>query len=166
MMVQQTAYTTDDVWKSYGTETAVSDWVRVEQSLTDKFAEATMDPDWMHLDPERCKRDGPYDTTIAFGFWTMSMLTHFIRQTTGREYPEGALYGFNYGFDRVRLTAPVKMGTRIRAHQKLVDVQDRGNGRFVIKNEVRIEIEGEEKPAMYAEWLGMMIYPSPDAAGE
>ena len=90
----------------------------------------------------------------------MSLLSYFFRKTLGREYPEGALYGLNYGLDRVRLMAPVMIGKRIRNHTKLIDIEDRGEGRFVVKTENRVEIEGEEKPAMIAEWLFMLVYPT------
>jgi acyl dehydratase len=147
----------DRVKASYGEGYRTSDWLTVEQSFMDRFAEVTLDPDWMHIDPERARRDGPFDTTIAFGFWTISMLTHFTRQIAGSEYPEGIDYGFNYGFDRVRLMAPIPIGSRIRLHSKLLDIENRGTGRYLVRTENRVEIEGEEKPAMVAEWLGMMV---------
>ena len=145
----------------YGTEPRVSDWITVEQALIDKFGEATSDVDWMHTDPVRARREGPFGGTIAFGFWTLSMLTKFVRQTTGVDYPEGALYGLNYGFDRVRLMAPVLVGARIRNHMRLIDVETRGQGRYLVKTENRVEIEAVEKPAMIAEWLVLLVYDTP-----
>ena len=142
----------------YGDKTTVSDWFTVEQTLIDKFGEATCDLDWMHVDPERAKREGPFGGTIAFGFWTISMMTCFTRQMFGQDYPEGALYGLNYGFDRLRLMSPVPIGRRIRCHCRLMDIEERGEGQFLVKTENRIEVKGVEKPAMIAEWLFMLVY--------
>ena len=152
--------TVDEVRRWFAEKSRVSDWLTVHQELINRFGEATLDPDWMHIDPERAKRESPFGGTVAFGFWTMSLLSYFFRKTLGCEYPEGALYGLNYGFDRVRLMAPVEIGKRIRNHTKLIGIEDRGEGRFVVKTENRIEIEGEEKPAMIAEWLFMLVYPT------
>ncbi len=153
-------YTVADVRNAYEAMPEVSEWLRVGQEQIDHFARATLDADWMHVDPERAKRESPYGGTIAFGFWTMSMLTYFARQTGGRDYPEGALYGINYGFDRLRLLAPVRVGERIRNRMALLDVEDRGGGRFLIRTENTVEIEGGERPAMVAEWLVMLVYPT------
>ena len=105
----------------YGSQTHVSDWFTVEQALIDGFGEATCDSDWIHTDPLRARREGPFGGTIAFGFWTISMLTHFARQTMGVDYPDGAIFGLNYGFDRIRLMSPVPVGGRIRNHLRLID---------------------------------------------
>lgn len=153
------SHTPADVVAGLGGDTFVSGWVEVTQELTDRFADATRDPDWMHVDPERAARDGPFEGTIAFGFWTLSMLTWFLRDATGREYPDGASYGFNYGLDRVRLTAPVPIGARIRNHLTITRVEERGPGRFLVTTHNRVEVEGEEKPAMVADWLVMFVYP-------
>lgn len=150
---------------AYGEEPLVSHWLEVTQELTNQFAEATLDPDWMHIDPERARREGPYDVTIAFGFWTISMLTYFMRQSTGYDYPPGVTHGFNYGFDRVRLLAPVRIGCRVRNHCEIVDVRGKGDGRFVIRTTNRVEIEGQDRPAMVAEWLFMLVYQDPDSGG-
>ena len=146
------------LWEFYGREPRISGWLEVEQATIDRFAEATRDPDWMHIDPERARREGPFEGTIAFGFWTLSMLTYLTRSTLGGDYPPGVRYGFNYGLDRVRLMAPVPVGSRIRDHFRILDIEDRGGGRFVVRSENRIEIEGEEKPAMVAVWLGMLVF--------
>jgi len=149
---------------AFGDGPMISDWLEVTQEMTDRFAEATLDPDWMHIDPERARREGPYDTTIAFGFWTMSMLSYFMRQSSGRHYPPGVAHGFNYGLDRLRLLAPVPVGARVRNHCEVIDVRDKGAGRFVIKTANRVEIEGQETPAMVAEWLFMLVYAQEESA--
>lgn len=141
----------------HGPEPRTSDWLTVTQELIDTFANATLDPDWMHINPERAKTDGPFGGTIAFGFWTMSMLTYFNRSLIGADYPEGVLYGFNYGFDRVRLMAPIRVGKRIRDHVRLLHLADKGEGRILVKTEHQIVIEEEETPAMVAEWLVMLV---------
>ncbi len=159
-MGEARTHTAEDVWRAFGRDPLVSDWLTVDQETIDRFGEATRDDDWLHLDPERARRDGPFGGTIAFGFWTLSMLTWFLRTTLGREYPEDALYGLNYGLDRVRLLAPVPVGSRIRNHLRAVDVRPKGDGRFVVKLENRVEVEGKPKPAMVAEWLIMLVYPT------
>jgi acyl dehydratase len=153
-------YTAEEIRRSYGEESQVSEWFLVEQKQIDQFGQATLDSDWMHVDPERAKRDGPFEGTVAFGFWTLSMLTYFVRQASGRDYPDGALYGLNYGFDRVRLIEPVVVGKRIRNRSKLLEITERGAGRFLVKTENTVEIEGSEKPAMVAEWLVLLAYPT------
>lgn len=144
----------------YGHEPRVSDWLTVTQELIDLFGAATLDSDWLHTDPQRACKESPFGGTIAFGFWTVSLLTYFVRQSLGSDYPQGARYGLNYGFDRLRLIRPVRVGRRIRNHCRLLDVENRGNGRFLVTTDNRIEIEGEEKPAMIAEWLVMLVFES------
>ncbi|WP_339909551.1 MaoC family dehydratase [Symmachiella dynata] len=137
----------------------VSDWHTAEQENINQFGRATGDEDWLHTDPERAARESPFGGTIAFGFWTIAMLTHLSRQAAGQDYPEGAQFGINYGFDRLRMMAPVRVGKRIRCHIRLLDVTPRGDSRILVKTENTIEIEGEDKPALVAEWLVMMFYP-------
>ncbi|MCA9011480.1 MAG: MaoC family dehydratase [Planctomycetaceae bacterium] len=150
----------ESIKEFYGAETRTSDWYLVEQSTIDKFGEATGDMDWIHTDPERARRESPFGGTIAFGFWTISMLTYFGRQIMQRDYPGDALYGLNYGFDRLRLMAPVPVGKRIRCHIRLMSVEERGTGRYLVKSEYKIEVEGHSaKPAMVAEWLFLLVFP-------
>ena len=143
----------------YGDTTHSSSWFTVTQEMIDKFGEATGDMDWLHTDPDRAKRESPFGGTIAFGFWTISMLTYLCRETFGEDYPKGVLYGLNYGFDRIRMISPVPVGSRIRNQMRLVNVEERGTGRFLVKTENRVEVEGVDKPAMIAEWLCMYVYP-------
>lgn len=144
----------------YGDEVRTSDWLLVEQSTIDKFGEATGDSDWIHTDPERARRDGPFGGTIAYGFWTISMMTYFGRQIMKQDYPGNALYGLNYGFDRLRLMTPVPVGKRIRCHIRLLNAEERGAGKYLVKSEYQIEVEGHNsKPAMVAEWLFLLVFP-------
>jgi acyl dehydratase len=157
MMVQEID-PVDEIRRHFGEAVRVSDWLRVEQETIDRFAAATQDFDWIHTDPERARKESPFGGTIAFGFWTVSMLTYFLRQATGSPYPSGARYGMNYGFDRVRLAAPVPVGSRIRGSFRLVSVEGRGEGRYLVTTDSRVEVEGAEKPAMVAQWLIMLVY--------
>lgn len=151
--------TEEDVRRDFGTDPFVSDWIEVTQATMDRFAEATDDRDWMHIDPERARREG-FGGTIAFGFWTLAMLTAFLRTASGRDYPLGARYGFNYGLDRVRFIAPVPVGSRVRNRLVLTDVRQKGPGRFLLTTHNEVEIEGHDGPAMVADWLILLVYPT------
>ena len=142
---------------------SVSDWFTVEQDLINQFGESTCDSDWLHTDPERAAREAPFGGTIAFGFWTISMLTYFARQMTGADYPPGALFGLNYGFDRLRLLSPVLVGSRIRSRANLMDIQEKGGGRYLVKMNIQVEAEGTDKPALSAEWLLMLVFPNDES---
>ena len=142
----------------YGGEPRVSEWVLVEQETIDKFADTTGDFNWIHVDPERSQRESPFGTTIAHGFWTMSMCAYFAQQFHDEYFPEGTLYGLNYGLDRVRFMAPVRVGKKIRCTIGLMDIAYRKQGRYLVKSEYKIEVEGEQKPAMVAQWLTMLAF--------
>lgn len=142
----------------YGDRVRTSDWTDVDQRLIDAFAHATRDQDWLHVDPARARQDSPFGGTIAHGFWTLSMLTYLHRQIAECDYPAGTLYGLNYGFDKVRLIAPVRVGSRIRCHVRLLDVSERGQGRFLVKTENEVEVQHQEKPALVAEWLFLLYF--------
>jgi acyl dehydratase len=138
----------EDVKALIGTELGVGDWLEVTQDRIDQFAEATGDHQWIHVDPERAAQ-GPFGTTIAHGYLTLSL----IPSLGGGGLPvTGAKMGINYGLDRVRFIAPVKVGSRVRARRKLVDVTE-GEGFLQLKVEVTVEIEGQDKPAAVAETL-------------
>jgi acyl dehydratase len=137
------------VGKPLGTTT----WLTIEQAQVTAFAEATHDMDWMHVDPERA-RSGPVGATIGQGFLTLSLLTYFSHALAFM--PEDVSYAFNYGLDRVRWITPVIVGKRIRNHSTLIDVTCRGDGLYLIKTGNTVEIEGEERPAMTADWLGLV----------
>ncbi|HEY9553025.1 MaoC family dehydratase [Allosphingosinicella sp.] len=149
------ALTIEDLRRRIGSEIGISNWIEVDQTLIDSFAHSTKDMDWMHIDPERASRDGPYGGTIAFGFWTLSMLTHFSHEIG--MWPADVAYGLNYGLERVRWITPVRVGARIRMRCKLLDIEDRGEERFLIRTDNSLEIEGEERLALVAEWLGMFV---------
>jgi acyl dehydratase len=144
-----------------GEEVAVSDWFTVDQDHIDRFAAATHDLDWMHIDPERARRESPFGTTIALGFQTLSMLSHFSHDAG--LWPENAAYGLNYGLERVRFMAPVPAGSRIRGRFVLKGFDARADGGWRMTTECTVEIEGGDKPAMVAEWIGL-FYPAKAAA--
>lgn len=132
-----------------GREVAVSDWLEIAQAKVDEFADATFDRQWIHIDPERAARESPFGGTIAHGFLTLSLLSH-LYQTCIRLEPRRM--GINVGFNRVRFTAPVKVGTRIRGRFALDRVEAVKDGlQFVWK--VTIESEGSDRPACVAEWV-------------
>ena len=136
----------------------VSEWITVDQARIDAFADITEDRQFIHVDPEAAKAT-PFGGTIAHGFLTLSLLSRM--SFDGVAPLEGVVMGVNYGFDKVRFLAPVPSGARVRARFKLLGADDKGaNGgvaRWLLKHEVTVEIEGEEKPALIAEWIGMIF---------
>jgi acyl dehydratase len=123
-------------------------WMAVTQDQVDRFADATGDHQWIHVDEERAA-DGPFGGTIAHGFLTLSLLPHFVKQTYRIE---GTKMGVNYGLNRVRFTSPVPVGSKVRGNVELVDVADIEGG-VQMTTKVTVEIEGSERPALVAEWL-------------
>lgn len=131
-----------------GTEVGVSDWFEIDQNRVDAFADATLDHQWIHVDPDKAAR-GPFGTTIVHGFLTLSLLVHLQTQT---ELPvEGVRMGINYGLDKVRFITPVPVGGRIRARRTVVEVTEAGDGAVQVKSSVTVELEGSERPACVAE---------------
>ena len=139
---------------SIGADMGTSDWLLIDQDRINAFADCTDDNQFIHVDPEKASKT-PFGSTIAHGFLSLSMLSHFAA-SVGCVF-ENTVMGINYGFDKVRFLAPVKVNKRVRAHARLLDVQEKKPGRFLVKQEVTIEIEGENTPALIAEWLTMSI---------
>src|ERR1700716_118237 len=138
-----------DLGQYVGKEIGVSDWFTVDQALIDKFADATGDRQWIHVDVDRAKREMPGGKTIAHGFLTLSLIAGLAHQTHEIRYRSR---GINYGSDRVRFTAPVPSGSRVRLHQKLVKVEDIDGGvRMTFASQM--EIEGQSRPALIAETI-------------
>jgi len=132
-----------------GKEIEVTDWFTVTQEQVDKFADATGDRQWIHVDPDRARKDSPYGTTIAHGFLTLSLLSRFMREAVEIT---GLRMAINYGLNRVRFPAAVRVGSRIRARitlQSIRDVADAVEATWSIT----IECEGLDKPCCVAEWL-------------
>jgi acyl dehydratase len=120
-----------------GSEMGVSEWLTVTQDDIDLFARATHDQDPMHVDPDWCREAGPFPTTVAFGFLSLSLITHFSHQA--RAWPEGA-YALNYGLDRVRFVAPVPVGSRIRGRFTFRAAEPRLDGSLLTRTDVTVEI--------------------------
>ncbi|MEQ3696227.1 MAG: MaoC family dehydratase [Pseudomonadales bacterium] len=137
-----------------GKETGVSEWITVTQGQIDQFADATHDHQFIHVDPAAAART-PFGGTIAHGFLSLSLLSAFSYQTG--VLLEGMVMGLNYGFEKVRFLSPVKVGSRVRGRTVLADVVEKRPGQFLYTWDVTVEIEGEERPALKAEWLTMTI---------
>lgn len=140
---------------SLGQEVGVSPWREVTQEMIDKFADATDDHQFIHVDPVRAAAETPFGGTIAHGFLSLSLLSAMAYETIPPL--EGAEMGINYGFDRLRFVSPVKCGARVRARFKLVSANVRPSGWVQIQHSVTIEIEGERKPAITAQWLTLAV---------
>ena len=137
-----------------GTELEPTGWLEITQERIDQFADATNDHQFIHVDSERAEKS-PFDSTVAHGYLTLSLATFFGMQSGVQ--PEGLTMALNYGSDKVRYLAPVRVGARIRALQKIAAVTEKRPGHWLITTAVTIEIEGEETPALIAEILVLYI---------
>ncbi|TNE61315.1 MAG: MaoC family dehydratase [Alphaproteobacteria bacterium] len=147
----------DKIQDYIGKETGVSDWFKVDQERINQFADVTLDHQYIHIDPERAAKT-PFGTTIAHGFLTLSLTPYLAAEASiGLE---GAVMGINYGSDKVRFMNPVKVNSEIRVRSRLVSVDEKPGNRFLLKTEMTVEIKGEERPALIAEWLTMQVLPS------
>jgi acyl dehydratase len=134
-----------------GTE-AVSDWIEVTQAMIDLFAEATGDHQFIHVDPERARMT-PFGGTIAHGFLTLSLMPLLASKVPDAPRLAGVRMGVNYGGNKVRFLAPVRSGRRVRGRFRLAAFDEKKPGQYQQTDEVTVEIEGEDKPAMVAEWI-------------
>jgi acyl dehydratase len=137
-----------------GQEIGVSRWFEVSQARIDAFADCTEDRQFIHVDPEAAKTT-PFGGTIAHGFLTLSLASAMSYDAIAPL--DGLTMGINYGFDKLRFLAPVPAGSRLRGRFRLISAEDKGGGRWLLKHELTVEIEGADKPALVAEWLGMQI---------
>jgi len=144
----------DDIRSRVGQEVGVSGWLTVDQSRIDAFADATEDHQFIHVDSATAAQT-PFGGTIAHGFLSLSLLSRMAAETM--LLPEGLRMAVNYGFDRVRFLAPVRSGKRIRGRFRLDSVEEKAPGQLLMRHKVTVEIEGEDKPALTAEWLGLMF---------
>lgn len=144
-----------DELKNYiGYEAEPSEWLEISQERINQFADCTLDHQFIHIDPDKAK-ETPFGGTIAHGFLTLSLLSHFSEQYS--VIIKGFYMGINYGFDKVRFLAPVRAGKRVRARATVLDIDETKPGQFRLKTEVSVEIEGEDKPALVAEWLTVQM---------
>jgi acyl dehydratase len=147
--------TLDDLRTQVGKEIGVSAWREVTQSQIDRFAEITGDHQWIHVDPDRARRESPYGTTIAHGFLTVALLSELINEAV--EIDGDFKLRVNYGFNRLRFTGAVPSGARIRGRFTLHSIKDVEGG-VEITWLSTVEVEGRDKPALVAEWLGRTYY--------
>lgn len=144
----------DQLLDAIGTKFEPGEWFQIEQDRINTFADCTEDHQFIHIDEEAAKNT-PFGGTIAHGFLTLSMLTKLVEGNG--IFPENVVMGLNYGFDKVRFLAPVRAGKRVRAHIEIADITRKDDNRFLVKQAISVEIEGEETPALIAEWLTMVI---------
>ena len=144
----------DDFEALVGTKLGVSDWITLDQERVNQFADCTEDHQFIHINEEAAAKT-PFGGTIAHGFLTLSMLVKLGESVS--VHPGGMVMGVNYGMNKVRFLAPVRAGKRVRAHVELASVDRKDEKRFLTQQNITVEIEGEETPALYAEWLGMSI---------
>lgn len=136
-------------------QTFTSDWFDMNQDRVNQFADLTVDHNFIHVDVERTKAETPFGGTIAHGYFTLSMLSH-LGETCLPPMPPGSI-PINYGFEKIRFSAPTPVGKRIRAHFKLTKVEERKPGQWLSHWDVTVEVEGQEQPAIRAHWLTLFI---------
>jgi acyl dehydratase len=131
-----------------------TDWFEVTQEQVNVFADCTLDRQFIHVDPEAAAKS-PFGGTIAHGFLTLSMLAYFSQSFSLSI--EGSYMGVNKGFDKVRFVAPVPVGSRIRCHTTVAEINQKKPGQYDFKMDISVEIEGGDKPALVAEWLSVQM---------
>jgi acyl dehydratase len=146
--------TLDQIRARTGEEVGVSGWITVDQARIDAFAEATDDRQFIHVDPEAAAQT-PFGGTVAHGFLSLSLLSRMGAEAM--LLPDGLKMAVNYGLDRVRFLAAVKSDSRVRGRFRLDSVEEKAPGQMLMRHTVTVEIEGEDKPALTAEWLGLMF---------
>ena len=144
----------DEIRDRVGTEVGVSDWILVDQARIDAFADVTEDHQFIHVDPQAAAKT-PFGGTVAHGFLTLSLLSRMAADAMTRL--EDAKMGVNYGLDRVRFLAPVRSGKRVRGRFTLTRFEEKRPGQYQFTHAVTVEIEGEDKPALLADWIGMIF---------
>ncbi len=129
-------------------------WMTLDQDRINSFADCTEDHQFIHVDEEAAAQT-PFGGTIAHGLLTLSSLVKLCEESS--LYPENIVMGINYGFNKVRFLAPVRAGKRVRAHVEIQNVEPKDEKRYVVTLAITVEIENEEKPALVAEWMNMMV---------
>ena len=144
----------EDIKSRIGQEVGVSDWILLDQARIDTFADVTEDHQFIHIDAQAAAKT-PFGGTIAHGFLSLSLLSRMAADAMLR--PEGIRMGVNYGFEKIRFLAPVRSGKRVRGRFALVSFEEKRPGQWQFVHNVTVEIEGEEKPALIADWIGMIF---------
>ncbi|MFT7594354.1 MAG: acyl dehydratase [Paracoccaceae bacterium] len=142
-----------------GREIGVSNWITVDQQMINDFAKVTHDEQWIHVDPVRAAAETPYGGTIAHGFLSLSLASRFVYDC----FPmmPGQVMGINYGFNKLRFLSPVPAGARLRGRFVLNEIKQRSDTNLLRETGMTIEIEGQETPALVADWLGMAVFGPP-----
>jgi acyl dehydratase len=143
-----------EIKNAVGREVGVSSWILVDQARIDAFADATEDRQFIHVDPAAAAQT-PFGGTIAHGFLTLSLLSRMGAEAM--LIPDGVTMAVNYGLDRVRFLAPVRSGKRVRGRFTLDSVEEKAAGQVLLHHTVTVEIEGEDKPALSAVWLALIV---------
>jgi len=146
---------TDQLGDYIGKEVGLTDWFEIDQDRINNFAEATGDFQYIHVDEERSS-ETPFGATIAHGFLTLSLLSKLSSMSGGIKL-ENSVMGINYGLNKVRFLNPVKVNSKIRARFELISAEEKKPNHYLLMHNVTVEIAGEEKPALIAEWLGMTV---------
>ena len=144
----------DEIRGRLGSEVGVSDWLTIGQDRIDAFADATEDRQFIHVDADAAAQT-PFGGTVAHGFLSLSMLSRMGAEAM--LIPDGLKMAVNYGLDRVRFVAPVRSGQRIRGRFILDSIEERSPGQLLVRHSVTVEIEGVDKPALTAQWLGLLF---------
>src|SRR6476620_317612 len=144
----------DEICARTGTEVGVSSWLSIDQARIDEFADATDDHQFIHVDPEAAAKT-QFGGTIAHGFLSLSLLSRMAADAM--LLPDIVNYCVNYGLDRVRFLAPVRAGSRVRGRFVLDSIEEKAPGQILMRHIVTVEIEGADKPALTAHWLGLMF---------
>ncbi|MBS25386.1 MAG: protein dehydratase [Gammaproteobacteria bacterium] len=145
----------DQLGDYIGKEVGLTDWFEIDQDRINNFAEATGDFQYIHVDEERAT-ETPFGATIAHGFLTLSLLSKLSSMSGGIKL-ENSVMGINYGLNKVRFLNPVKVNSKIRARFELISAEEKKPNHYLLMHNVTVEIAGEEKPALIAEWLGMTV---------
>lgn len=148
--------TPQDLQAKIGQPLGTSEWLLVDQTMIDKFADATGDRQFIHVNPEMAKLT-PFGGTIAHGFLTLSLIP-VMMEKSDIERPENLKMALNYGGNRVRFLQPVHSGKRVRGHFKLLEMEEKRPGQWQQTVEITLEIEGEEKPGYVAEWISLFYF--------
>ena len=146
--------TLDEIRKRIGEEVGVSSWILIDQARINAFADASEDRQFIHVDPDAAAQT-PFGGTVAHGFLTLSLLSRMGAEAM--LLPDSLKMAINYGLDRVRFLAPVRAGSRVRGRFRLDSIEEKAPGQVLMRHTVTVEIEGEDKPALTAEWLGLMF---------
>ena len=147
--------TFDELKAMTGTVIGVSEWLTVDQAMIDKFADATGDHQFIHVNPEMAKLT-PFGGTIAHGFLSLSLMS-VLSEKANLPALDGVRMGVNYGGNKTRFLAPVRSGKRVRGHFKLLEIEEKRPGQYQQTIEYSVEIEGEDKPALIAEWISQFF---------